>query len=109
MSLDVNSPAKWQADYERRTDGWDLGGPTPALRRLAASGRFRPGRMIVLGAGRGHDAREFARHGFQVTAVDFSDYAASEMRRLSVADAPIRIMQYDLFSLPHDLDGSFDY
>ncbi len=109
MSLDVNFPAKWQADYEGKTDGWDLGGPTPAMRRLATSGRFQPGRMIVLGAGRGHDAREFARRGFEVTAVDFSDYAASEMRRLSVNEAPIRILQHDLFSLPHDLDGSFDY
>lgn len=109
MAFDVNYPEKWQADYLSKTDGWDLGGATPALRDIAVSRRFEPGRMIVLGAGRGHDAREFARHGFRVTAVDFSEYAASEMRRLAHDKAPVEIMQHDLFSLPRSLDGSFDY
>ncbi|MGH2523078.1 MAG: methyltransferase domain-containing protein, partial [Anaerolineales bacterium] len=88
---DVNLPAKWEADYERGTDGWDLGGPTPAFKRLAASSQFKPGRMVVLGAGRGHDAREFARHGFQVTAVDFTPFAVHEMQRLAAPNPPLEI------------------
>ena len=106
---DVNLPDKWQADYERKSDGWDLGGPTPVFKRLAASGRFEPGRMVVPGAGRGHDAREFARRGFQVTAIDFAPYVIHEMKKLSDPHAPIEILQHDLFALPHDMDGSFDY
>ena len=106
---DVNSPDKWEADYQRGTDGWDLGGATPVFKRLAASKRFVPGRMIVLGAGRGHDAREFARHGFEVTAVDFSPYAVEQMNALTDPTAPIEILQHDIFTLPHDLDRSFDY
>lgn len=106
---DVNSPAKWETDYERGTDGWDLGGPTPVFKRLASSRQFKPGRMIVLGAGRGHDAREFARHGYQVTAVDFSPYAVREMERLAEPHAPVKILQHDLFALPRELDDSFDY
>ncbi len=106
---DVNSPNKWEADYERGTDGWDLNGPTPAFKRLATSGRFKPGKMIVLGAGRGHDAREFARSGFQVTAVDFSSYAAREMQRLAGPDAPVEIVQSDLFALPPEFELKFDY
>lgn len=109
MAHDVNSSGKWEADYRRGTDGWDLGGPTPVFRRLLASGQFAPGRVIVLGAGRGHDAREFARRGFQVTAVDFTPYAAHEMQRLAEPGAPIEILQADLFTLPHTLDGTFDY
>ena len=109
MTDNVNSPKKWEADYERKTDGWDLGGPTPVFNRLAASGQFKPGRMIVLGAGRGHDAREFARYGFAVTAVDFAAQAAAEMRRLAQADAPVEIIQGDLFALPNALHHSFDY
>ncbi len=109
MPLNVNLPDKWEADYERKTDGWDLGGPTPVFKRLAASGRFKPGRMVVPGAGRGHDAREFARHGFQVTAIDFAPYVVHEMRKLADPDAPIEILQHDLFNLPHELDDSFDY
>lgn len=109
MTDDVNSPNKWEADYERGSDGWDLNGPTPVFKRLADSGQFKPGHMIVLGAGRGHDAREFARHGFQVTAVDFSPYAVREMRRLATPDAPVEILQSDLFKLPPEFDHSFDY
>lgn len=65
--------------------------------------------MIVPGAGRGHDARMFARYGFQVTAVDFSPYAVREMQRLATPDAPIEILHSDLFALPPELDHSFDY
>ncbi len=109
MTLDVNSPDKWEADYQGRTDGWDLAGPTPALKRLADTGRFAPGRMLVPCAGRGHDAREFARHGFDVTAVDFSPSAVREMKRLADPDAPIEPLQQDMFKLPRAMDGAFDY
>jgi len=109
MTHDVNTPQKWEADYQRGTDGWDLGGPTPVFKRLASTNRFKPGRMIVLGAGRGHDAREFSRHGFQVTAVDFSSYVIQQMRELADPAAPIEILQHDIFTLPDQLNNSFDY
>src|SRR5262245_16686906 len=109
MTNDVNSPQKWETDYARKTDGWDLGGPTPIFKRLILSQQLIPGRMIVLGAGRGHDAREFARHGFQVTAVDFASHAIHELERLADPEAPIEILQHDLFTLPHKMDDSFDY
>ncbi len=107
--MNVNSPDKWEADYQRHTDGWDLKGPTPALKRIAASGRFPPGKMLVPCAGRGHDAREFARHGFDVTAVDFSPSAVEAMMQLADPRAPVEVMQHDMFALPHQLDGKFDY
>ena len=109
MTQDVNSARKWEEDYERQTDGWDLGGPTPAFKRLISSRQLIPGRMIVLGAGRGHDAREFARHGFQVTAVDFAAQAVQEMQRLASPEAPVEILQHDIFTLPESLNNSFDY
>lgn len=109
MTMDVNSPLKWDENYEQGTAGWDLGGPTPVFQRLLSSGKFVPGRMIVLGAGRGHDAREFARHGFQVTAVDFSSQAVSEMHRFATPEAPVEILQHDIFTLPNTLNHSFDY
>src|SRR5690349_5171266 len=109
MTLDVNSPRKWDENYEQGTSGWDLGRPTPVFQRLLSSRELLPGRMIVLGAGRGHDAREFARHSFQVTAVDFSSQAVSEMHRLATAEAPVEILQHDIFTLPETLHHSFDY
>ncbi len=109
MVMDVNSADKWEADYLRGSDGWDLGEPNPVFRSLLANGQLSPGKMLVVCAGRGHDAREFARHGYQVTAVDFSAFAAKEMSRLADPGMPLEILQRDLFTLPHNLDGTFDY
>ncbi|HLO33282.1 MAG TPA: methyltransferase domain-containing protein [Anaerolineales bacterium] len=107
--MDVNSPRKWDTNYQQGTDGWDLGGPTPVFKRLLSSRQLPPGRMIVLGAGKGHDAREFARNGFRVTAVDFSSEAVTAMRRLATAEAPVEIMQHDIFTLPAAFNHSFDH
>ena len=109
MVMDVNSADKWEADYQHGGDGWDLGAPTPVFRNLLENGQLSPGKMLVVCAGRGHDAREFARHGYQVTAVDFSPFAAQEMSRLAVPGTPMEILQRDLFTLPHGLDETFDY
>lgn len=109
MTDNVNLASNWDTYYENNRDGWDLGGPTPVFKRLASSARFAPGRMLVLGAGRGYDAREFSRHGFQVTAVDFASNAVSEMKRLAEVDAPIEILQQDIFTFPNEYDGTFDY
>ncbi len=107
--ITVNSPAYWEEIYQGGRAGWDLGGPTAVFQRLLAGGEFAPGRMIVLGAGRGHDAREFARHGFDVTAVDFADDPVHDMQRLADPSAPIEIIQKDIFELPTEWAGSFDY
>jgi len=107
--MNVNSSQKWDAAYQNGTDFWDLGMPHPTLKRLAASGQFKPGRMLVLGAGRGYDAREFARNGFQVTALDFSQTAVGEMQRLAEPDAPLEVIRHDMFNLPDEMSGAFDY
>jgi SAM-dependent methyltransferase len=105
---DVNQPEFWEEIYQGGRAGWDLGGPTPALRRLLESGELTPGRLIVLGAGRGHDARAFARQGFTVTAVDFADDAVAGMRRLADPAAPVDIRQADIFTLPAELNHQFE-
>lgn len=107
--MDVNSADKWEADYLHGGDGWDLGAPSPVFRNLLENRQLPPGKMLVVCAGRGHDAREFARHGYQVTAIDFSPTAAREMSRLADTDTPMEILQQDLFTLPQKLDGTFDY
>ncbi|MFQ5407280.1 MAG: methyltransferase domain-containing protein [Anaerolineales bacterium] len=106
---DVNSPDFWEGAYQNLDAPWDLSGPTPVFAALLESGRFKPGRLIVLGAGRGHDARLFARAGFDVTAVDFAAQAVADMRALAEADAPVDVQQADIFALPAALSGQFDY
>jgi methyl halide transferase len=105
----VNTQQFWQSLYESDRTAWDLGGPTPVFRRLLQEGRLPHGRMIVLGAGRGHDAHFFARHGFDVTAVDFAPAAIRALHNANDGDAAIAIVQSDIFALNPILNGIFDY
>ena len=103
-----NVPDFWERIYRNNTALWDLGGPTPVLSRILREGRFAPGAVFVPGAGHGHDAREWARHGFRVTAVDFAAEAVQWMHALAEPDAPVTIRQADLFALPAEFNGTFD-
>ena len=109
MTSEHNTPEFWECNYRQGERRWELGGATPVFRRLAESGEFAPGRMIVPGAGLGDDARLFARHGFQVTAVDFAPSAAQAMHARQDPNAPIIILRADWFDLPAALSGVFDY
>ena len=104
-----DSPHFWNDLYTSNQFPWDLGGPTPVFQRLAETNSLKPGRMLVLGAGRGHDARLFARHRFTVSAVDFSEEAVEAMKRLEEPKHPIEILHSDFFALPSTWDGRFDY
>ncbi len=106
---DVNSPAKWELDYRRGTARWSLGTPTPVFQALLAENIFPPGRMLVPGAGLGYDAREFARHRFEVVAVDFAQDAVDAMRGALTPETRHAILQDDFFQLPTALRDTFDY
>lgn len=106
---DSNSPQFWQERYQNSQFPWDLGGPTPVFARLAAEGHLSPGAMIVLGAGRGHDARLFASYGFSVTAVDFADAAIAAMQTLADPNHRLDILQGDFFWLPPPFNGRYQY
>ena len=123
----------WDGLYAAAQDGWDLGGAAPALVDWLASGRFcslgsiqcggpemapalpqaaetrARARVAVPGAGRGHDARLLARHGYRVTAFDFALAAVAEARRLAAADGvDVAVEQRDVFTLGEDFAGAFD-
>ncbi|MCA9916966.1 MAG: methyltransferase domain-containing protein [Anaerolineales bacterium] len=109
MLPDPNSPQFWQASYRSGQTAWDLGYPTPVFARLAASGDYPPGKMIVLGAGRGYDARLFAQHGHEVLAVDFASDAVVAMHMQNDPLHPVQVLQADMFALPEVMNGRFDY
>lgn len=106
---DVNQPEFWEEVYLNNLAGWDLGGPTPVFEELSKSPEITSGSMIVIGAGRGYDARSFASKGFEVVAVDFAEQAVEDMQRLSQPEAPFTILQADIFDLPKEFLNKFDY
>lgn len=101
----------WEELYQREEISWDLGEPAPPfVDLLARPDAPTPGKMIVLGCGRGHDAILFARHGFDVTAVDFAPSAIAATRDASMAaGVPLSLVQHDIFTLGGEYNGRFDY
>jgi methyl halide transferase len=112
----VSTPTFWQALYAEGHDGWELGGPAPALADwLDDGGAFpsaesgAPARVAVPGAGRGHDARLLARRGYRVWGFDWAPSAIAEASRLAVADGvEVALEARDVFTLAERYAGAFD-
>ncbi|MEO8289208.1 MAG: methyltransferase domain-containing protein [Chloroflexota bacterium] len=113
-SNQVNDPARpdfWEERYRQLDIPWDLSGPAPQFVALAEGAHAPlPGRMIVLGCGRGNDAIFFAGKGFDVTAVDFAPTALQAAEQAAeAAGVKIDFLQADMFALPQAYHHAFDY
>jgi SAM-dependent methyltransferase len=93
--------------YSRFRAPYDVG-PRKELVELVESGRLKPCRAIDLGSGTASNCIFLARHGFEVTGVDYAA-AAIELGRRRAAEAGVTVnfVQDDLTDLRH-IDGAFD-
>jgi methyl halide transferase len=106
----MNSPHYWNERYRADQADWDMGTPTPAFVDLLHSKRYDAGKALVLGCGKGHDAVLFAKHGFDVVAIDFSDEAIKHTRSLAEAEGvQLELVHEDLFDYSLGLSDEFDY
>jgi SAM-dependent methyltransferase len=107
--LRLPDAAAWNARYETGHTPWDLGRAPPALLRLL--GEIGPARLRVLvpGAGRGHDAFAWAEAGHDVTALDFAPLAVAALGA-GAAERGLRVraLEADVLAPPPDLLGAFD-
>jgi len=111
VSRPVDRPADWEGMYEAGEDRWDIGGASPPLVAVLGRGEVEPpGRALVPGCGRGHDARLLAERGFEAVGVDFAAAPIREARALAAAVGMkgVRFERRDLFALPREWDGTFD-
>ncbi len=100
----------WNERYAVGDTPWDLAGPAPAL---VARWRERPffergARILVPGAGRGHDALFFAAEGLEVTALDLAELAVRagrEAARTRGLEGRCRFLTGDFFEFA---GGPFD-
>ena len=79
---------KFQWRYWRRQTPWDTQITPPEVMEFIA--RTPPGKALDLGCGTGTNAITLARHGWQVTGVDFASKAISAARR-KAAGAGLKI------------------
>ena len=101
----------WESLYKQERVGWNLGTPTPVFEALITQGEFQPGTTVCIpGAGLGYDAVLFAQAGFQVTALEFAPTAIQHQRDLAEsAGVNLEICECDIFNLPTQLNGKFNY
>ena len=138
-------PPFWERLYQTGETGWDQGGPSPGLTDFLkefvgarhAAPALQPGRILVPGAGRGHDARALAKAGFGVTGIDAAESAVRQASALARSDKigplseksrppgsgwrlerkprrslkleQIEFIQADFFDLPSSLRGPYDW
>jgi SAM-dependent methyltransferase len=103
--------AGWEQRYRDGVTPWDLGGPPPALLDALDGPPLAGGarRVLVPGAGFGHDALAFARAGHRVTAVDVAPSACGALRaRAERAGLVVDVLEGDVLALPARLAGAFD-
>jgi len=80
----MGDAAFWDGRYRSGGDGWELGRPAPPLARFLTHhplAPLPPGRVLVPGCGRGHEARLLSNLGFTAVGLDLSGEALAEARR----------------------------
>lgn len=105
------NPEYWEQKYQEKNTRWDIGQAAPPfVSLLSSSNTPAPGRIAVLGCGRGYDAVLFAKHGFEVIGFDFATSAIVEAEEIAhVTNCDIKFLQRDIFDLPVEFEGYFDY
>lgn len=102
----------WNRRYAEGTAKWDLGEAPPVLTDHIARRGPPPAerrRVLVPGAGYGHDAMAWARAGWAVTAVDFAPLAVEGMQtRAANAGLDMQVLEADVLDLPRALNAAFD-
>jgi SAM-dependent methyltransferase len=98
---------EWEDYYQRGETPWEKRAASPGLVDLLAEQPIR-GRVLVPGCGFGNDVRALAASGADVLGIDIAPSAvAAAEARPRAADERYRVE--DLFNLPADLQGAFDY
>src|SRR5688572_20222374 len=69
----------WDASYQDGPAPWDIGGPQPAVVRLAAAGGF-VGTVLDAGCGTGENTLHIASLGLAVLGVDVAETALAMAR-----------------------------
>lgn len=98
LDASPSDAAFWEYLYRDEEAAWDLGRATPPL--VSHFNKHSPNglRALVVGCGRGHDARMLAELGAKVTAIDLSTKGIAAARGLDVAGT-VDFRVADLFKL----------
>jgi len=99
----------WESLYQEKSADWDLGKATPPLIDFFKHPSCpQSGRVLVPGAGKGHDAAEWAKRGFETVAIDFAQSACESLQGYSELYQNMSILKMDIFDLTPKSTELFD-
>lgn len=97
--LGPSDPGFWEPLFAADAGGWELGRPAPPLATWFSEHSPKDMRTLVVGCGRGHEARLLARLGARVTAIDFAPTALAHARAATDPALAVDYQLRDLFTL----------
>jgi methyl halide transferase len=98
----------WDAAYQHRETPWEKGKPHPGLVDFLAGNGPLAGEIFVPGCGSGQDVRALSTTANHVVGIDFASLAIAKARARPKS-ANEEYLLADLFALPEELDGRFDW
>jgi len=112
LSNNITQPTSkseyWERFYQLGEIDWDIGRPTPVFDEWIKTCK-KPLSICIMGAGNGWDAINFARKGHLVTAVDFAESAANNIKLTAEQNnLEINILHMDIFDLNKIYSNYFD-
>ena len=105
----MSHAADWESRYASGSTPWEKGAGAPGLVDFLDGHPDLPrSRVLVPGCGTGHDARSWARHGFEVTGLDIAPSAIRQAEaRTREAGLPGSFREADFLRDPPT--GAFDW
>ncbi len=110
MYASVDKPAFWEEKYKTNQTNWDTKNANPVFTELLDDSEIiKPGKLLIVGCGKGYDAVIAAEKGYKVTAIDFSSTAIDYAKPLAVqSGVNIEFLIEDIFTLSDYYTESFD-
>lgn len=101
-----SQPEFWNSRYLKDDTPWDFEG-VPADVRQFLKKKGKGAKVLIPGCGSGHEITAFVEAGYDVTAIDFSNFAVERAKRMVGPSLAECIKHADFFQ--HDFGGeSFD-
>lgn len=111
MHKDHNQPEFWDKKYINDETDWDTKSANPVFKSILKDHEtFPPGKILIMGCGKGYDAITAAQNDFDTVGIDFSFHALAIAKGLAAHDKlNIKFLQQDFFLLDENYYNSFDY
>jgi SAM-dependent methyltransferase len=108
-TLNIDKAHYWMDVYKTEPNPrWNLNQPAEALKDMLPRLKLPKSRILVLGAGEGHDAALFAQAGHLVTAVDFSKEGIARGKEKYAGLANLHFHEENIFQIPQEWNHSYD-